>query len=77
MLPLQSSSPGAAAASSLSAALVATPVAFVSTLTILFVAGQVCGSQPLGEIDLCSDGVCQVADHENVLDVIVEIVLDL
>ena len=35
------------------------------------------GGQPLGEVDLRADGVGQVADHEHVLDVVVEVVLDL
>ncbi|KAI6768357.1 hypothetical protein HG530_006366 [Fusarium avenaceum] len=46
-------------------------------LTLLFGAAQVGNSQSLGKIDLSADSVGQVADHEDVLDVVVEVVLDL
>jgi hypothetical protein len=46
-------------------------------LALLLVAGQVGNSQPLGQVDLSANSVGQVADHENVLNVVVEIMLDL
>lgn len=49
----------------------------VALALLLFIADQVGSCQSLGEIDLGSDSVGQVADHEDVLDVVVEVVLDL
>lgn len=69
----------AAAAASTSATLVSALATLLSvTLALLLlVADQVGRGQSLGQVDLGSDGVGQVADHENVLDVVVEVVLNL
>lgn len=58
------------------AATLGTLLAVVLAL-LLFDVDQVGSCQSLGEIDLGSDSVGQVADHEDVLDVVVEVVLDL
>lgn len=49
----------------------------VTLALLLLIGGQVGNRQSLREIDLGSDSVGQVADHEDVLDVVVEVVLDL
>lgn len=57
------------------AALALVPVTF--SLAVLIGAGEVRHGQSLREIDLCADRIGQVADHQDVLDMIVEVVLDL
>ena len=63
----------AAAATTSLAALVAVGLA----LAVLGALGEVRSRQPLGQVDLGADGVGEVGDHEDVLDVVVEVVLDL
>lgn len=67
------------AAPASTAALVATLalVAVGFTLAVLVVAGEVGDGQALGEVDLRADRVGEVADHEDILDVVVEVMFYL
>lgn len=72
---LTTSASGTASTAALVPALA--PVAVAFALTVLVVAGQIGDCQSLGEVDLSADRVGQVADHEDILDMVVEVVFDL
>jgi hypothetical protein len=76
LLPLLTAASGASTAASPVSTL-ATLVTIAFALAILFVGGKVGYRQSLGEIDLCTDGVGQVADHEDILNMVVEVVFNL
>lgn len=72
--PLTTSS-ATATPTTLVAALASFTVGFA--LAVFVVEGEVGDCQALGEVDLGADRVGEVADHEDVLDVVVEVVLYL
>lgn len=59
---------------------VTTPLLSVLSILLLTILitepNDIAGSQPLGEVDLGTDGVGQVGDHEDILDMVVEVCLD-
>ena len=69
-----------ATATTTSTTLVATAARLLAAflvLTLLLASAEGGGCETLGEIDLGADGVGEVADHEDVLNVVVEVMLDL
>lgn len=74
-LTLLTSAATAASSSSLASPLAALLLRLA--LTLLLGAGQVGNGQSLRKVDLSADGVGQVADHEDILDMVVKVVLDL
>lgn len=76
LLPLLTTASAATTATSLAATTTAL-LAVTLVLAVLVVANEVGGCQSLREIDLCADSIGQVADHQNILDVVVEVVLNL
>ena len=81
--PLLRATPAASAAAPLSASAAPATLSLAGALFTLLLLGGLTeaahkgrGGQALGQVDLGPDGVGQVGHHEDVLDVVVEVVLD-